>query len=68
MRPIKPLKQFEPLLYTHSRTELREILGVSYITLRRKLTGETDFTPSEIKKLQRQLGLSDTQTVDIFIR
>lgn len=68
MRPVKPMKRFEPLLYNNSRTELKEILGISYNTLQRKLTGVNEFTPKEIKTLQRQLGLSDSQTVDIFIR
>lgn len=43
-----------------------EYLNVNVATLYRKISGESDFTRSEIQKLRKLLKLSMCETVEIF--
>ena len=46
--------------------ELAQALGLSKTTIYRKLSGQTDFTCSEIEKLKSHLELSDEKLLKIF--
>ncbi len=48
--------------------KLAEAIGVSDPTLRRKLTGESEFLQSEIAKTRDFLSLTDDEVRDIFLR
>lgn len=39
--------------------KIAEVLGISYVSLRRKINGEVSFTQSEIQKLCDLLSISD---------
>lgn len=46
---------------------IARMLGISRVTLANKLSGATEFKPSEIKCLQELLRLSDQETHHIFL-
>lgn len=41
-------------------------LKISRVTLNEKINGRSDFKVSEVKKLQKALGLTDKQVLSIF--
>ena len=46
--------------------EFAEALGLSKSTIYRKLSGQTDFTCTEIKRMRSILDLSDEKLLKIF--
>ena len=48
--------------------KIGEAIGVSDPTLRRKISGESEFLQSEIVKMRDFLSLSDDEVRDIFLR
>jgi hypothetical protein len=48
------------------KVEIAKALGLTYGGLWKKMRGLSEFKASEIKKLQKLLGLSDEQRDDIF--
>lgn len=49
-----------------SKSDVAGILGISPITLYRKISGESDFFRDEIQKISEYLGLSTEEKEDIF--
>ena len=47
---------------------LATLLELSPVSISKKLNGIVQFKPDEIDKLREWLGLTDAETVDIFIR
>lgn len=50
-----------------SKADLAAQLGINLSSLYRRLSGENDFSLSEIKKIQRILDLNTTDVVLIFL-
>lgn len=48
--------------------KLSDALNVADATLRRKLTGKSQFMQGEIVKMRDFLSLTDTEVKDIFLR
>ncbi|MBQ7822501.1 MAG: helix-turn-helix domain-containing protein [Clostridia bacterium] len=49
-----------------SYKDLAELLGISRSSLYRKLSGQTDFTCTEIAGIRQHLALTDTALIEIF--
>ena len=49
-----------------TREEVAQILGINRATLSRKLSGENEFSRTEIQLLKDHLNLSEQEFLDIF--
>lgn len=62
---VKALKA-RMILQDKTVNQLCAALGICRSTWQRKISGENEFTQSEIAKLRFELDLDEGQTVDIF--
>jgi plasmid maintenance system antidote protein VapI len=56
----------EIVLQGDTPTTLAEFLGISYQTLNRKLSGEADFTQTEMNKLRTKYQMDDEKFSNAF--
>ena len=47
---------------------LADLLGISRVSISKKLNSIVQFKPDEIDAIREWLGLTDTETVEIFIK
>ena len=51
-----------------AQAALADLLEISAVSISKKLNGIVQFKPEEIAKIMDWLDLTDTETVEIFIR